>query len=474
MDNPFSNTIDLVDLSAVSMAAKKDALAGVPSESDRGLPEGFVGVNNQLRRAFDAGVEKCQQELNEVENFNEQLKSGINPVTLASNAGQIISEMSDRLDHSGDKAKVRYHKQEFLNRKDDLQRFKLENEIIYDPSRGTEKSPLPFGIPISVGIVSLLYILESAINAAMFLSAKSLIEGLTISLSTSLVNVVLGFFFGRFVLGSLFYHSSKKMRLAMGATAIAFTFVILWLNLMVAVVRSLYQADIDNPYEAVSTAAAVWPFGSLHLITLEGALLVGVGSVFAFVSIMDGWFSDDPHPGYGRKFRTCLKQKYEVEKYLSNYRELYHKETSEARFALNSFFENTSNLIEAWGRNINLIQKRFIDYEDWVESLRIVQTNAWKTYVASHERNRLDTYAPPENFDQLPEFYVSQPDHDPSHVFSDVAYSYMSDEERTKKMDEFKSVYAEHHDRFVEQLESAINRAKIDLIELEKEAECHI
>ena len=60
---------------------------------------------------------------------------------------------------------------------------------------------------------------------------------------------------------------------------------------------------------------------------------------------MDGWFADDPYPGFGSKYRTCLKQKWQVEKHLGHYKASFHKETSEARDALNSFFEHSASLI---------------------------------------------------------------------------------------------------------------------------------
>ena len=100
---------------------------------------------------------------------------------------------------------------------------------------------------------------------------------------------------------------------------------------------------------------------------------------------------------FGSKYRTCLKQKWQVEKHLGHYKASFHKETSEARDALNSFFEHSAGLIDTWGRNINLVQKRFVDYQDWVESLSITQRNCWETYLASHERNRLDTYRAPKD-----------------------------------------------------------------------------
>ena len=147
MNDPFSKSLNSIDLRKVAQAAKKDALAGVPSENDDGLPEGFIAINDTLRKAYDTGVANCQNELNEVENQNDHLTSRINPVTLGTSAQKIIDEMADKLAHSDSKGKVRYHKQEFLNRKDDLKRFKLENDLIYDPSRGIDKSSLPFGVP---------------------------------------------------------------------------------------------------------------------------------------------------------------------------------------------------------------------------------------------------------------------------------------------------------------------------------------
>ena len=471
MNDPFSKSLNSIDLRKVAQAAKKDALAGVPSENDDGLPEGFIAINDTLRKAYDTGVANCQNELNEVENQNDHLTSRINPVTLGTSAQKIIDEMADKLAHSDSKGKVRYHKQEFLNRKDDLKRFKLENDLIYDPSRGIDKSSLPFGVPFSALFVFLLYLIESLFNGFMFIIPMGLLPGLVISLSASLVNVILGYFVGRYVVSALVHSPSIVMRLVSALISAVFLFIITWLNLMIAVVRSILDSTV---YGNLNTSQAVWPFANLDLINFNGALLVGVGFVFAISAVMDGWFADDPYPGFGSKYRTCLKQKWQVEKHLGHYKASFHKETSEARDALNSFFEHSAGLIDTWGRNINLVQKRFVDYQDWVESLSITQRNCWETYLASHERNRLDTYRAPKDFSKPPAFFVSKPDHDPSHVFSDVAHSFMTDTQRLKRMAEFTKTFGEKHEVFSAELDKVIEKLRVELSGLEEEAECHI
>ena len=474
MDNPFKNIYETFELSSISQEGKRDALAGRPSTDDTALPPGFQTSLNSLRLLYDSGVENCQRELNNIEDDNDELIAKVTSVTLEAHSDEIIANMVDELEHSKTKANVRFYKQEFLNKKENLQRFKLENDIIYDPSRGTDISPLPFGFSFSAVVIFLLYIAESVFNAFMFVDSSGLFQGLSISLAASLVNVILGYIVGRYVITALFYHPRNLIKALSGIGTALFLFVIIWLNLMIAVFRSIQEAAKRNLEYNFSTVDAVWPFAHLDLLDFSGALLVGVGIVFALSALMDGWFADDPFPGYGRKYRACTKQKLLTEKYLNDYKKQFHTEISTARKSMNDLYQNASNAIEQWGRNINKIQKRFVDYEDWVESFKSAQTACWESYIAAHQAHRLDNYNAPQTLNTEPEFFISQSNHNPRHVFSDVAAHFMDDETRIKKMEAYRKDYSENHKVFLDDLNNSIERLKKELTQIEIDSECHI
>jgi hypothetical protein len=474
MNNPFRNPLDDFDQTEVAAAAKADALAGRPASEDTALPAGFQAASTKLKAHYDGGVEECQNELNALEEENDVLDARITPVNLEAQSEKIISEMVDTLEHSQTKAFVRFYKQEFNNKKENLQRFKLQHDLIYDPSRGTDKSPLPFGISVSAAVVTLLYIAESIFNGFMFIDSSGLFQGLSISLAASLVNVILGYIVGRYVITALFYHPTTLIKVLASIGTLLFAFVIVWLNLMIAAFRSMQEEAKRNFEFNINTGEAVWPFAHLELLDFTGALLVGVGIVFALSALMDGWFSDDPFPGYGRKYRACTKQKDQAEKYLVEYKQLFHSEVGAARNRMNDLYENASRSIDQWGRNINKIQQRFVDYVDWVESIKNAHNATWEAYVASHQAHRLDNYQAPETLSNEPSFFISEANQNPEHVFSDVAAHYMDDETRMKKMDAYRADYAKAHKEFLENLRVSIGKLKAELTDLESESECHI
>jgi hypothetical protein len=224
----------------------------------------------------------------------------------------------------------------------------------------------------------------------------------------------------------------------------------------------------------VDTADAVWPFGNLDKLDFTGALLVGVGVVFSLSALMDGWFSDDPFPGYGRRYRACLRQRYKAETYLQKYKVKFQKEVSQARAELDDFFKSASESIDVWGRNINKIQRRFVDYSEWVDILEGMQRSGYDTYRTSHERHRLASYEAPSHFSNAPKPLINKSAKEPKHVFRDVAHSFMNDPEREKRMTLFKESCKKNHEKYSEALENAINKLKSELVELEREAECHV
>jgi hypothetical protein len=474
MNNPFRNPFDDLDQTEVADCAKADALAGRPALGHSALPAGIQAASTKLQAHYVHGVEQCQEELNALEEENDVLDARITPVNLAAQSEQIISEMVNSLEHSQTKANVRFYKQEFNHKKENLQRFKLQHDLIYDPSRGTDKSPLPFGISISALVVTLLYIAESIFNGFMFIDSSGLFQGLSISFAASLVNVVLGYIVGRYAVTALFYHPTLLIKALASLGTLLFAFVIVWLNLMIAVFRSMQEAAKRNFEFNVNTGEAVWPFAHLELLDFTGALLVGVGIVFALSALMDGWFSDDPFPGYGSKYRACTKQKDQTEKYLLEYKKLFHSEVGAARSRMNDLYENASRSIDQWGRNINKVQQRFVDYVDWVESIKSAQSANWEAYIVAHQAHRLDNYNPPEILSAEPIFFVTDANKNPEHVFSDVAAHYMDDATRMKKMDAYRADYANAHKEFLESLSVSIGKLKAELTDLETESECHI
>ena len=73
---------------------------------------------------------------------------------------------------------------------------------------------------------------------------------------------------------------------------------------MIAVVRSILDSTV---YGNLNTSQAVWPFANLDLINFNGHSSWGWFR-FCHKRSNGRWFADDPYPGFGSKYRTCLSK----------------------------------------------------------------------------------------------------------------------------------------------------------------------
>ena len=73
----------------------------------------------------------------------------------------------------------------------------------------------------------------------------------------------------------------------------------------------LYRAlDSGNMFADDYTEKLRWaltPFSHLNLYNMDSALVVGVGLILAFLAYLDGYFSDDPYPEYGKIYKQVVK-----------------------------------------------------------------------------------------------------------------------------------------------------------------------
>lgn len=107
------------------------------------------------------------------------------------------------------------------------------------------------------------------------------------------------------------------------------------LNLSFAHYRDVFALGLDNPEERALSAMIETPF-VLH--DIKSWWLAGIGLIFAFVSLIDGFKWDDPYPGYGdvSRRRDVRREEYQDAKHvwlnaLGERREQARAEVSEIR-----------------------------------------------------------------------------------------------------------------------------------------------
>ena len=471
-DNPFTVIDYSTDANNLAAQGKKDALASKPGPDALTPPQLFLSVRAKLKGYYDQGVERCQSELNGIESDVDKLAKTFVDSSLRTKTKNIIDQAVFRLTQSKHKAECRFYKDEFEIRKKNLEGFKLENDLVYMPVAGTsEKSTL--GIPPSVWIIIALYLIESIFNAGLFISEVGLIGGLTISLSSSLVNVIVGFLVGRYLFSRIYLSPKVINRVVAAVLFVGYLFAIVYMNLMIALYRSLKAAE--NAYAVVNTADAAWPFPHLAQLDFNSSLVLMVGFVFALVSLIDGHFSDEPFPGYGHKYRLCMRAREKVQNELEAYKKEMIQSSEKTSNDLAIIFDEARNSIVDWGICVNTVQRRFVDYTAWVGQLEIGQTLLWDSYCTSHQAHRLTGYVVPDVFKNPPDMFEIGDDYaNAEQIFSDVKDLHMPDSERKKKMAVFESAFKKVHEESEKNMASQLLLLKTELKEIERDAICHL
>jgi len=154
-----------------------------------------------------------------------------------------------------------------------------------------------------VMIILIFIVVEAVINGS-FLAVGiegGLITGCLMALGISFFNVVLlGFTFGAMAVRQINHH--RLDRKLLGALAFCAVLAIAYSsNLLVAHYRdALLGTDPDNASAAALKAWLANPVNPLKVNGVESLWLLALGIAFTIVGVIDGFFYEDPYPGYGQ------------------------------------------------------------------------------------------------------------------------------------------------------------------------------
>jgi hypothetical protein len=174
----------------------------------------------------------------------------------------------------------------------------------------------PEGHFVHVGVILLVLLADAIING-YFLSSRDefgLLGGILQAIIVAAANVLLGVFAGRLALPNII-HKSPLRRIG-GVIALSILSVlILGLNLSFAHYRDLFTLGVGNPEQRALFDVVETPF-LLH--DVKSWWLAGIGLLFAFISLIDGFKWDDPYPGYGEvaRRREVRREEYQDRKHL--------------------------------------------------------------------------------------------------------------------------------------------------------------
>lgn len=149
------------------------------------------------------------------------------------------------------------------------------------------------------GVLSILFLLEIAANAYFLGKGDEYgFAGGSITATTvAFLNVGLSYLVGRIGLRQL-WHRQISRRI-IGVTCLsAWALFAGWLNTMLAYFREL--SERGDVAAATRDAATLAINGPGDLTDAKSWFLLAIGVFFAFIALLDGLFSDDLYPGYGK------------------------------------------------------------------------------------------------------------------------------------------------------------------------------
>ena len=206
-------------------------------------------------------------------------------------------------------------------RRIDLSKFKADNDLTRLPDYPDSGRQV-----LMVGIVAILFVIESFANAAFLAKGNELglVGAYTVAFGISLANLLPPFlFFGPF--SRHLVHIGVGWRVIAGICTVFYFGIALTLNLGVAHYREVSGRLIGDAGVEVVRRMTDRP---LNLQDAESWLLLGIGFIFSCIAFVDGRKLDDPYPEYGkldRRMRRAREQytdaKHDVSQELDEIRE---------------------------------------------------------------------------------------------------------------------------------------------------------
>jgi hypothetical protein len=148
-------------------------------------------------------------------------------------------------------------------------------------------------------VIVLLFAAETLPNAIILGEGEELgiAGGYTVAILFSLINLTLGFAAGRWGWTNAIHKNLLRAACGIALAAACLGGVVL-INLALA----HYRAAVESGMASSAAAAAVIPLmktDPLALGDIKSAIMVAMGVMSALIVMLEGWFWDEPYPGYG-------------------------------------------------------------------------------------------------------------------------------------------------------------------------------
>lgn len=156
---------------------------------------------------------------------------------------------------------------------------------------------------LTYALVSLLVIVEAAANAFFFAQGVDfgLIGGFVYAALFAVINVVVAFLLGKYLVGFVFHHKLWGKLIGLVGSVLAIVAMVS-VALLIAHMRDAIGLGGDEP---AKLALATLKSATFELRDVNSWFLMAVSIFFALIALFDGLYSNDLYPGYGRRFASA-------------------------------------------------------------------------------------------------------------------------------------------------------------------------
>ncbi len=409
-------------LKATKYSAEIDASLDVKF-SQHQKPTIIAHIKEVLMRQKDVEINKAQTMLHKVQQTVDTSIMALSSQATKNSLHANTPKLND-FNVSEKTCEIRDLQCLFDARNNDFLSFKKQNHIPYLPIRSDK------GASIQVVIAILLWIIESTTNIFMFKEVSGLQTALVLGITQATVNISIGYLIGKFIITRAMHGKTWGTKIMSWLAFLCYLAFVFWMNLGLGVYRSISVSDpMATALDPSKLLIASSPFSNLDSLEMTSILVITLGLIFSFAAFIDGFMSDDPHPGYGEKYREVLKAKSKIFK---TTRRLNHDfndikiEFINAHLATNS---EGLRILNQWSNAINNIDKFFNDYRNMLESYEIEFRDHLNCYNVNF--NSMTT-----NHDPIALNYplLSEKDHKIELIFSDAIQYFLTDQDRRLKL----------------------------------------
>ena len=436
--------------------ARTDGENNLPPENS----EVFSNCENEAITKYD---ERRHSAVLQAANYLDPIKNKI--IGYAAILGKthfFINEFKNRTEQTLNTAVGRLSNlnKSYKTQDQEVKHFKLANNLSRDP-RSLTLVKIIIGILFCVG----LFLIEVRVNTKLLATAMTggESEGRNISFAVAALNVFISFLAGYFLVKNLNLAKGTK-KIISQITLAVYSFFIIYLNLGLGAFRQIAE-DKGNAIKWGETKKIVSQvadlgdplyFWTVHF-GFNAAVLTAIGISFALFSLLDGYFFDDPYPGYGSLGKGRNENKKEIERireHLPTEVTLLYK--NEIKRVGDERNKTLSETLKQWSINVTNLESIFSAYRRFATKISDDLDHIIGEYRSINSNFRKDPtpkYWKDETGKIRTRYYdLSERKTNPEIVFTDMAQLYLNKNQIEESTKEYNNKINEEYNNYIKEI----------------------